>query len=153
MTGLPRFLMHWTKPSITFIKMISFKVLHIKGLKVPCASISGFILQTWQWSGLIQCWSSALALGASVVGHHSLLLMNSFNKTEAAVFLCRLCFLRAFTFISFIVPFHHRVCNITTVSCIFTLFLGSWADLGRTSNKYHVVKLWTTSRCLCKSQL
>ena len=31
--------------------------------------------------------------------HHSLLLMNSFNKTEAAVFLCRLCFLRDFPFI------------------------------------------------------
>jgi len=27
--------------------------------------------------------------------------MNSFNKTEAAVFSCRLCFLRAFLFISF----------------------------------------------------
>jgi len=31
---------------------------------------------------------------------YSLLLMNSFNKTEAAVFSCRLCFLRAFSFIS-----------------------------------------------------
>ena len=30
-------------------------------------------------------------------------LMNSFNKTEAAVFSCRLCFLMAFTFISLIV--------------------------------------------------
>ena len=38
--------------------------------------------------------------GASVVWHHSLLLMNSFNKTKAAVFSCRLCFLRAFPFIS-----------------------------------------------------
>jgi len=35
-----------------------------------------------------------------VVWHHSLPLMNSFNKTEAAVFSCRLCFLRAFPFIS-----------------------------------------------------
>ena len=35
-----------------------------------------------------------------MVWHHSLLLMNSFNKTEAAVFSCRLCFLRAFPFIS-----------------------------------------------------
>ena len=40
--------------------------------------------------------------GASVVWHHSLLLMNSFNKTEAAVFTYRLCFLRAFPFISLI---------------------------------------------------
>jgi len=47
-------------------------------------------------------WSSAHALGASVVWHHSLLLINSFNKTEAAVFSCRLCFLRAFPFISLI---------------------------------------------------
>jgi len=30
------------------------------------------------------------------------LLMNSFNKTEAAVFSCRLCFLRAFPFITLI---------------------------------------------------
>jgi len=35
-----------------------------------------------------------------VVWHHSLPLINSFNKTEAAVFSCRLCFLRAFPFIS-----------------------------------------------------
>ena len=34
-----------------------------------------------------------------MVWHLSLLLMNSFNKTEAA-FSCRLCFLRAFPFIS-----------------------------------------------------
>jgi len=32
--------------------------------------------------------------------HHSLLPMNSFNKTEAAVFSCRLCSMRAFPFIS-----------------------------------------------------
>ena len=41
-----------------------------------------------------------------MVWHHSLLLMNSFNKTEAAVFSCRLCFLRAFPFISFSDHFH-----------------------------------------------
>jgi len=34
--------------------------------------------------------------GSSVVWHHSLLLMNSFNKTEDAVFSCRLCLLWAF---------------------------------------------------------
>jgi len=34
--------------------------------------------------------------------HHSWLLMNSFNKTEADVFSCKLCFLRAFPFISLI---------------------------------------------------
>ena len=40
--------------------------------------------------------------GASVLWHHSLLLMNGFNETEAAVFSCKLCFLGAFPFISFI---------------------------------------------------
>jgi len=34
--------------------------------------------------------------GVSVVWHHSLLLMNGFNKTEAAVFSCILCFIRDF---------------------------------------------------------
>ena len=33
--------------------------------------------------------------------HHSLLLMNGFNKTEAAVFSCRLCFLGGFPFHQF----------------------------------------------------
>jgi len=41
--------------------------------------------------------------GASVVWHHSFPLMNSFNKTQAAVFSCRLCFLGAFPFIILIV--------------------------------------------------
>ena len=36
--------------------------------------------------------------GGPVVWHYSLLLMNSFEKTEAAVFSCRLCFLRPFPF-------------------------------------------------------
>ena len=36
-------------------------------------------------------------------------VMNSFNKTEAAVFLCRLCFLRAFPFISLIC--YNLTCN------------------------------------------
>jgi len=40
--------------------------------------------------------------GASAVWHQSLPLMNSFNKTGAAVFSCRLCFLRDFPFISLI---------------------------------------------------
>ena len=40
--------------------------------------------------------------GASVVWHYSFLLMNSFNKTESAVFSCRLCFLGVFPFINLI---------------------------------------------------
>jgi len=39
-------------------------------------------------------------LHALVVWHLLSPLMNSFNKTEAAIFLCRLCFLRVFPFIS-----------------------------------------------------
>jgi len=50
----------------------------------------------------IRKWSSAHALGASVIWHHSLLLMNGFNKTEGAVFSCGLCFLGAFPFFSLI---------------------------------------------------
>ena len=45
--------------------------------------------------------SSAHALGGSVVWHPLLTLMNNFNKSEAAFFSCRLCFLRGFPFISF----------------------------------------------------
>ena len=41
----------------------------------------------------------------SVVWHLSLPLINSFNKTKAAVFPCRLCFLGAFTFLSLILTY------------------------------------------------
>ena len=41
-----------------------------------------------------------------VVWHLSLPMMNSFNKTEAAVFPCRLCFLRAYPIISLITVNH-----------------------------------------------
>ena len=51
--------------------------------------------------------------GASVVWHHSLLLMNSFIKTEAAVFSCRLCFLMAFSF-------HQCNCNETHTQVIYS---------------------------------
>jgi len=49
--------------------------------------------------------------------HPSLPLMNSFNKTEVAIFPCRLCFLRAFHFISLILPTPtvlHRLHYITS---------------------------------------
>jgi len=63
-------------------------------------------------SGIMECTCMLFTLehgvplmccGASVVWHHSLLLMNSFNKTAAAVFSYRICFLRAFPFMSFII--------------------------------------------------
>jgi len=51
-----------------------------------------------------------------VVWHHSLPLMNSFNKTEAAVFSCKLCFLRAFPFISLMLSsdkVNSYICTVT----------------------------------------
>ena len=64
-----------------------------------------------------------MRLGASVVWHHSLLLMNSFNKTEAAVFSCRLCFLRAFPFIGLIVHNYDLIDKLldTLKSCVSKL--------------------------------
>jgi len=62
-----------------------------------------------------------------VVWHHSILLMNSFNKTEAAVFSCRLCFLRAFPFISSNI--------LTTVKYYDEL-------LPKVKNVHYVRKIW-----------
>jgi len=60
-----------------------------------------------------------------VVWHHALPLMNSFNKTEAAVFSCRLCFLRAFPFISSIkLSFKlHLLGNIVSLLFFFLFWL------------------------------
>jgi len=44
-----------------------------------------------------------------MVWHLSLPLMNSFIKTEAAIFSCRPCFLRAFPLISFIITYKYLV--------------------------------------------
>ena len=52
-----------------------------------------YVVYIWKWS-------SAHALGGVSGVASFILLMNSFNKTEAAVFSCRLCFMRAFPFIS-----------------------------------------------------
>jgi len=80
-----------------------------------------------------------MRLGASVVLHHSLLLMNSFNKTEAAIFSCRLCFLRAFPFISLIgtvTDLHwgfHRVLSFSKPHT-FSKFIGE-------ENEMHLLSL------------
>ena len=51
-----------------------------------------FISQTFHYLALhLKIEFRLCARGASVVWHLLLPLMNSFNKTEAAVFLCRLC--------------------------------------------------------------
>ena len=51
--------------------------------------------------------------GASVVWHHSLLVMNGFNKTDAAVFSCRLCFLGVFPIISLLLRLFDYMCLLT----------------------------------------
>ena len=66
-----------------------------------------------------------------MVWHHSLQLMNSFNKTEAAVFSCRLCFLGTFHFISLMYQTHqlsienkeywHSALYFTHKSCFLVL--------------------------------
>jgi len=44
--------------------------------------------------------------------------MNSFNKTEAAVFSCRLCFLRAFPFISLsLIHNYHNNIIVIKMTC------------------------------------
>ena len=53
--------------------------------------------------------------GASVVWDHSLLLMNSFNKTEAAVFSCRLCFPWGFPLHQFIMSMTNENINANKV--------------------------------------
>ena len=63
--------------------------------------------------------------------HHSLLLMNGFNKTEAAVFSCSLCFLRAFSFISLKCTLHIMTTPEITVYCN-----------KKTLTKYHVICKW-----------
>ena len=60
--------------------------------------------------------SSAHALGDCSIYASFLPLMNSFNKTEAAIFPCRLCFLRAFPFISLMVT-HASKCNTESYKC------------------------------------
>ena len=71
------------------------------------------------FSGIIVCmfiniWhnSSAHALGASLVLHLTVTLMNSINKTEAATLLCKPCFLGAFPFIGLMQPVtgHRKRC-------------------------------------------
>ena len=70
---------------------------------VKCRHVLHHCVVIFFWSsGIIDCmfvfiwkWSSGYALGASVVWHLSFPLTNSFNKTEAAVFAFRPCFLRA----------------------------------------------------------
>jgi len=77
---------------------------------VKCRPVLYHCVVIFFWSSGIMEWTCMLFTfengvplmrkGASVVWHQSLPLMYSFDKTEAAFFSCRLCFLRAFPFIS-----------------------------------------------------
>ena len=70
-----------------------------------CPVLHHCVVICFWFSGIMECTCMLFTFekrvplmryGSSVVLHHSLPLMNSFNKTEAAVFSCMLCFLRAF---------------------------------------------------------
>jgi len=51
----------------------------------------------------------------SVVWHLSLPLMNSFNKTRAAIFPCRVCFLKSFSFSQLNLPYVQGVLPVSGV--------------------------------------
>ena len=72
-------------------------------------------------------WSSAHAPGASVVWHHSLPLMNGFNKTEAAVFFVQAMLPEGFPFLQF----------YTVQGLLVSLFLLIYSDMiNKTSSFY-----------------
>jgi len=91
---------------------------------------------------------------------HSLPLMNSFNKTEAAVFSCRLCFLRAFPFISFVYSVFVMLCvflymvpiNLTCPHCLQHFFFEHLFHLYYTFYDMCVYTLrmyGQSTRCIC----
>jgi len=80
-------------------------------------------------------WSSAHALGASVVWHYSLLLINGFNKTNTAVFSCRLCFLMAFPFISLMVL--NGLVRLNRTFPFISLILLDLLDMHRVYIRFH----------------
>jgi len=61
-----------------------------------------FVLQTFKCNADLLLYTLYVDSNFYFVANNSIAVMNGFNKTEAAVFSCRLCFLRAFSFISFI---------------------------------------------------
>jgi len=84
-----------------------------------------------------------------VVWHHSLPLMNSFNKTEAAVFSCRLCFLRVFPFISLIaLTFWFGVCT-WGYQCFRIYLVRAVVSLLIDILKYYLIKMLTLTRRYC----
>ena len=107
--------------------------MSVVSLYTPCF-VMFFVFVIFFWSsGIMECtcmlftFENGVLLmrqGASVVWHHSLPLINSFNKTEAAVFSCRLCFLRAFPFISFFCTGHFVMVpiNLTCQHCLQHFF-------------------------------
>ena len=59
--------------------------------------------------------------GASVVWHHSLLLMNSFNINRGCFFSCRLCFLMAFPFSLICLIRHSSEVSVIIWNCFTSL--------------------------------
>ena len=94
--------MHFTVTTQWFLTYYTACVAAVKSRPVLHHCV---VILFWS-SGIMECmiytFQNRVPLmrqGASVVWHISLPLMNSFNKTEAAVFTFRLCFLRLFPFI------------------------------------------------------
>ena len=89
---------NWGCYELFYVKMPKFQ----QAVSVYARIVNGFsylycLTPQGSWSEHVCCLHLKMefrscARGASVVWHHSLLLMNGFNKTEAAVFSCRLCF-------------------------------------------------------------
>ena len=83
----------------------SFNINYIRVIWKRPPGLKQCTICKWHYNTHFYCKDERPILNRlTVAWHHSLLLMNSFNKTEAAVFSCRLCFLRAFPFISLMIP-------------------------------------------------
>jgi len=83
---------------------------------------------------------------STCVWHLSFPLINRFNKTEAAVFPCRLCFLRAFLFISLIKHVLHCFrtghfvmvpINLTCLHCLQHFLFENLFNLHEQQNRYY----------------
>jgi len=95
---------------------------------------------TTQWCSTGRHFTAATKSFARAKGL-SLPLMISYNKTEAAVFPCRLCFLRAFSFLSMITGIERilRFCNKISLTVVN---LKPYYFMSRSI-------MWTTGRHVC----
>jgi len=79
----------------------------------------------------------------------NIILLYSFNKTGAAVFSCRLCFLRAFPFISFIIVFVLVAFIWNVYACIIILLCGVFFFL----ECLPILKTYNCVLCLCNKYI